>query len=343
MVNLTGAYVGLVEKNDDPEKLGRLKVRVPHAYGATGSNIGTISTNNLPWALPSGLPQGGSASSGAINWLPEPGDQVIVWFLDGEPEKPVWSWMMQTRSQAKGYQVNKYSDQGGTVGKPSRAALTRYGHTVEFNLGSIINTTSAGYRVVLTDSSTALSQDGKIQVSTPKGNFLEIDDQTSTMNVLLLEDVYFNATQLFSVICETLDLVTTNGDANLLVGDGLFVTSVSSTEFEAGGDFKATTSSAMTLDAATTFGATVGTSATITAPLVEIKGDITNIGVGSLEPYVGGTQMLSLLTALVIYLDTHTHGNGNNGSPTSPPIVPSSTTITPKLSSLVSTTLFGSM
>lgn len=343
MVNLTGAYVGLVERNDDPEKLGRLKVRVPHAYGATGSEIGTISTDNLPWALPSGLPQGGSSRSGAISWLPEPGDQVIVWFLDGEPEKPVWSWMMQTVSQSQSYNVNKYSSLGGKVGKPERAALTRYGHTVEFNAGSIINTTSGGYRVVLTDESTPQTRDGKLQMSTPKGNYLEIDDSTDTMNVLILEDVYFTVSQLFAVLCEKFEVVTTNDDVKFTSGAKFTCDALDNIELTTTADLQMTATQAMSQSAGTTWDASAGAQATLSSPLVSIAGDITNIGTGALQPIVGGTQMLSLLASLVAYLDTHTHSNGNNGSPTGPPIVPSATTISPLLPNLVSKTVFGSL
>jgi len=343
MVNLTGAYVGIVERNNDPEKLGRLKVRVPHAYGATGSEIGTISTDNLPWALPSGLPQGGTAASGAISWLPEPGDQVIVWFLDGEPEKPVWSWLMQTVPQSQSYTVNQYTADGDRVGKPTRAALTRYGHTLEFNAGSVISTTNGGYRVVLTDESRSLAQDGKITLATPKGNFIEVDDSTDTLTALLLEDIYFNADKLFTVLCEKFDVVTTNDDAKITSGAKLTCSTVGNTEFTAGADFQVTSTAAMSQTAGTTWDVSATSQATIASPLVQVQGDITNLGTGELQPFVGGTNMLSLLQTLILYLDTHTHSNGNNGAPTGTPIVPSAATLSSQLSSLVSTTVFGSM
>jgi len=39
-------YVGIVEENDDPEKLGRCKIRIPSVYGTD------IPTDDLPWAIP---------------------------------------------------------------------------------------------------------------------------------------------------------------------------------------------------------------------------------------------------------------------------------------------------
>src|SRR3954470_6030472 len=100
-MDLQGCFIGIVEKVDDPEKLGRVKVRVPHAYGIFGTEVGAVPLDDLPWALPAGLPAGGSSASGGASWLPEPGDQVVVQFLDHEPEKPIWSWLMQTRSQSQ--------------------------------------------------------------------------------------------------------------------------------------------------------------------------------------------------------------------------------------------------
>jgi hypothetical protein len=76
---------------------------------------------------------------------------------------------------------------------------------------------------------------------------------------------------------------------------------------------------------------------------VEIKGGITNIGTAGLQPMLGGTLLMSLLTTLVTWIDTHVHSNGNNGSPTGTPIVPCSAIVTPLIPNLVSKTVFGSM
>jgi hypothetical protein len=250
---------------------------------------------------------------------------------------------MQTVSQSQSYNVNKYALDGGTVGKPERSALTRYGHTVEFNAGSIISTTRAGYRVVLADESRILGRDGKISVATPKGNFLEIDDGTDTMFALILEDIYFNAAQLFSIICETFDLVTTNDDVKIVSGAKLTCQTLGNTEFTTNADFQITAVQAMTQEAGTTWDVQAATQAAITAPLVQVQGDITNLGTGELQPFVGGTEIIAMFQALVLYLDSHIHSNGNNGSPTGSPIVPSAATISPRIPSLTSTTVFGSM
>src|SRR3546814_4627799 len=40
--------------------------------------------------------------------LPEPGDHVWVRFLDGQPEKPIWEWGMQTITDAKNLNLHHY-------------------------------------------------------------------------------------------------------------------------------------------------------------------------------------------------------------------------------------------
>ena len=162
-------YAGTVESNLDPLKLGRIKARVPHVYGTASSGVGYIGTNDLPWALPAGMPAGGSALSGGFSQLPEMGDKVWVRFLDGEPEKPIWEWGMQSMDDAESVALHTYAV-GVPVGKPNRTIWTRYQHAVVMDEGSVIATTSAGYRLVLTDSSEPGANDGNLTLVTPHGN-----------------------------------------------------------------------------------------------------------------------------------------------------------------------------
>jgi hypothetical protein len=133
MNNLFGVYGGIVEAVDDPDNVGRVKVRVPAVFGTADE----VPTNALPWALPRGLPFGSTKESGGISWLPSKNDTVWVTFLDGEPEKPLWEWAIAPVASAA--YLHKYEN-----GTPKRACLTRYGHIIEFNNSSIIITTPTG-------------------------------------------------------------------------------------------------------------------------------------------------------------------------------------------------------
>lgn len=171
MAPLFGTYAGTVEDIDDPEQLGRVKARVPAVYGPADSGENFIATHDLPWALPAGLPAGGSADSGAIQWLPVLGDHVFVRFLDGEPEKPIWEWAGQDRKQAREYPYIRRNPGGygedGTA--PRSALLTRYGHLLDFQEDTVTLRTSKGFKIRFTDST------GKLDVYVPTLDILSQD------------------------------------------------------------------------------------------------------------------------------------------------------------------------
>lgn len=249
-MNLLGTYAGLVEDNKDPERLGRLKVRIPHVYGAVGGVFGAISTENLPWALPAGLPNGLSQQSGGFDWLPEIGDQVLVRFLDGEPEKPVYEWFMQTQPAAQTFKLHQYKDVAGAAvgtggGKPKRGALVRYGHTVEWNTDGLIETTSRGYRLLLTDASAA-GNDGDITLATAAGQFLEFDDGLNQCLLNVNLDWQINVGSQMIAICNSISLQTMAEEIELISGSLVSVESVGNLEGKIGGDWTMDVAGGMT-------------------------------------------------------------------------------------------------
>ena len=233
-MDLVGTYGGIVEDNRDPEKLGRLKVRVPHVFGAVGGLFGAISTENIPWATPTGLPAGLSQSSGGMDWLPTLGDQVMVRFLDGEPEKPIWEWGMQTQEGAKSFKLHSYDK---ITSKPTRGALVRYGHTVEWNEDGIIATTSKGYRVLLTDASIE-GFDGDILIETQAGQSLELDDSLNTVTLNANQDYYINVIEEMLAICGSIQL-TASSTIGLESGTETDLNVGGSLTFDVGADWDA--------------------------------------------------------------------------------------------------------
>ena len=73
-----GKYRGLVEQIDDPNQLGRIKVRVPEVLGDEVS----------PWAFPCSPYTGPNQGFYAI---PPVGTGVWVEFEAGDPSRPIWS------------------------------------------------------------------------------------------------------------------------------------------------------------------------------------------------------------------------------------------------------------
>jgi hypothetical protein len=74
-----GKYRGLVVDNLDPDKRGRLKLRVPSVLGEA----------TTAWALPC-FPYGGAADLGFIA-VPPTGAMVAVEFLEGDLSSPIWT------------------------------------------------------------------------------------------------------------------------------------------------------------------------------------------------------------------------------------------------------------
>jgi hypothetical protein len=315
-MNLIYTYAGSVENNQDPEKLGRLKVRVPHVYGIDSGTTGYIGTNDLPWAMPAGLPAGGSPESGGFTQLPTIGDRVWVRFLDGEPEKPIWEWGMQTFDHRDTLKLHTYEQGTGRqpVGRPNRTAWTRYSHAIEINAGSIIATTSAGYRVVWTDATTTSAFDGNIKASTPMGNFWMLDDLDDTYTLNVMADCKFNIMESMIGLSNYYSWKTTS--------DSYEVKSGSEVNFDSLDGFHVTTSADFTVDAldeaklSSPFVTVVCEDFELTSPIIKLG------SAGATEPYVLGTQLTTWITQLLEWCDLHEHLSGAPGEETSPPTGP---------------------
>jgi phage baseplate assembly protein gpV len=75
------SYIGFVEDNNDPEKLGRIRVRV--------SPYSELDTQDIPWASPTLGTHGNSAEYGGLN-IPELGSQVRVFFPSKDITAPYY-------------------------------------------------------------------------------------------------------------------------------------------------------------------------------------------------------------------------------------------------------------
>jgi len=346
-MNLFGTYAGIVEKVEDPEKLGRVKVRVPHVYGVVGQTAGYVGTNQLPWAMPAGMPAGGSPSSGGLSMLPEPGDHVWVRFLDGEPEKPIWEWGMQTQGDAKKLRLHSYDSRGGQVGKPDATRWTRYGHLFEIIDGAITVTTSKGYRMFILDGEDA-DNNGHIKLSTAKGNYLELNDSDDTATLSVNEDLYLNVLDEINVSCRTLNLTATEdvvgdvgGKIDLTATDDIDIKTAASILVDALDGIRITASSDFDLSASSDIRMTSTDIRMTSIGGTTLAFSTLKLGANASEPFVLGTQLTTFLTTLLAWLDSHTHSNGNFGSPTGVPIVPTTGAVQPTVPTLTSKVITG--
>lgn len=334
-MQLCFTYGGVVESDKDPLKLGRLKVRVPHVFGSTGSGSGFVATNDLPWALPAGLPAGGSSASGGLSLLPAVGDKVWVRFLDGEPEKPIWEWGMQSYDDSKALKLHQYEatvkDGQSVASDPARAIFTRYGHSLELRPEQMTLTTAEGQQVLLTTSTS--STGGIAALQTPKGQRLNLDDVSESALLQALEaavisgkTVIINAPTSALIKTERLTLaagtsiitvqgktitVTTESGASLIVDESGNV-AVSS----AGGAALSLENNKVQL------GEPLGAGIVIEAGKVSINAPQFALNTAAMAVSTQAQWPVVMLNiALITYLLGHIHTHGDQDKPTGPPIL----------------------
>ena len=84
--SLSGIYRGRVEYNKDPNKMGRVRVRIPLIYGSSSSSENYIRSDDLPWASPCFMGAGAGYGSFVV---PEVGEYVFIAFENGNKRSPV--------------------------------------------------------------------------------------------------------------------------------------------------------------------------------------------------------------------------------------------------------------
>ncbi len=121
-----GKYRGLVVDNEDPEQLGRLKVRVLSLLGD-----GVVTG----WAMPC-LPYGGAADQGTL-WIPDVDSGVWIEFEEGDLEFPIWVGTFW-RKPGGTTELPTPNDADGTAQSVAQSPPTRKifktakGHTLQF-------------------------------------------------------------------------------------------------------------------------------------------------------------------------------------------------------------------
>jgi len=121
-----GKYRGIVVDNQDPAKIGRLKLKVPSVLG---SDVVT------GWALPCS-PYGGAADQGFL-FIPDVGAGVWTEFEEGDLEFPIWAgtFWSQPNGESELPKPNKAADgseESGVQDPPtSKIVKTAKGHTLQ--------------------------------------------------------------------------------------------------------------------------------------------------------------------------------------------------------------------
>lgn len=142
-------FFGKVEDREDPEKLGRVRVRV---FGIHSDDAAKVPTDTLPWAPVSTPPT--SASAEEIGDSPTGiavGSMVWGFFIDGEEcQQPVvvgtWWGMPGGTPDISGYVTgDKQAAKGDGPSEPANTAKPVYPHNK-------VKTTESGHLIEVDDS-----------------------------------------------------------------------------------------------------------------------------------------------------------------------------------------------
>lgn len=141
-----GVMVGVVTNNNDPDKLGRVKLRLPLQETETETDWARIATLM------------GGNSMGSL-FIPEVGDEVLVAFHLGEIRQPFVIGMLWNSKHKPPAPADKNDE---------RKIVSRSGHELVFNdksgEESITVKTKKGHTIQLTD------KDDKLKIADQSGN-----------------------------------------------------------------------------------------------------------------------------------------------------------------------------
>lgn len=168
-----GKYRGFVVDNQDPEKMGRIRLRIPSVLGTTETD----------WALPC-LAFGGLADQGLFT-VPEVSAQVWVEFEEGELSQPIWTGTF--------WQQSADVPEEAALDEPTTRLLkTPSGHRLQFD------DESGEEQIILHHSSEAemlIDKDGTVAVTDAQGAKLTLD---ANAGEIVIEDANGNTMTMSS-------------------------------------------------------------------------------------------------------------------------------------------------
>lgn len=209
-----GIYLGVVEDNVDPNKAGRVRVRIAglHSENKINSEDDGIPTNGLPWAIPAVPIAEGGASGNGIFSVPVQGSWIVLFFIGGDHNNPVYFASIAGFPKTKRSSNDGFSDPSGKypliLNEPDWAPNAR-------NSGTIIkHTTTTGPEP--TSSYATQYPYNTVWNTRDNGPMFEMDATPDAERLHL----YHKASDSYMLIHPNGDFVTKSTSNSYIVADG---------------------------------------------------------------------------------------------------------------------------
>lgn len=164
--NLTPFYFGVVEDRNDPERLGRCRVRV---VGVHTEDLSLLPTSELPWAFP--LQPTTSAGISGIGYTPigpVPGSWVVVFFQDPiEKQIPVIMGTVGGVPQSTPGVIQDDKQGDVNIGYADGGVVDSDGNPVTDGSGNPVRSGTSDAKGITTPSTTSSTSSSDLAKKTP--------------------------------------------------------------------------------------------------------------------------------------------------------------------------------
>lgn len=172
-------YRAVVEDNNDPEKYGRVRVRIMGVHPETSSgDFGSVATKDLPWAEVMGGTAFGLVSGVGTSSVLRKGTWVWVVLNEDNPNKPIVIGVLIAKQSGK--KSGGFSDPDGKYPKAGRESRSDMHPLLDSKYQTLATLeTESGHLIELDDS----PGDERIKVTHKSGSYILINsDGTITIN-----------------------------------------------------------------------------------------------------------------------------------------------------------------
>jgi len=290
-------YRGVIEDNDDPLMMGRVKVRIfgLHTPELTNTDTEGIPTSDLPWAEPVLSILEGSITGYGLWSVPLNGSHVMIFFENGNYTQPKYFATVPGIPTVAADTNAGFNDPDGIYPRSDRLDESDF-HRL-----------ARGTKDAVTSPAYNAQYPHNIVLATHGGHIIEIDSTPSNERINIQHK------------CGSYIELDKDGNKTEAVMNDYTLTISNDNTVTIGGNLVVNVTGNATVDVGGTLNATVGGVATITAPDINLTGDVLingTLGVtdGNLASFSGDIETVGEITGKGVVLSTHTHGGTEPGS-----------------------------